>query len=172
MSDFDSKFMQDDELRSLLRQWSAPDAPGSLDQRVAAAYQQAMGSSALLSNSALSPQRDSEAVTMKFCDTCQEEIADRFSFCPVDGTPLSVVPTAAVNAPPSEIEASYPVAETATFQRATVAPFQPAAPAPVVQATARANTGLIGEYHLTILEDRGLVSRLAGELGGVAHNYQ
>ncbi|MDX6289651.1 MAG: hypothetical protein QOH42_1450, partial [Blastocatellia bacterium] len=48
MSDFDSKFMQDDELRSLLRQWSAPNAPGSLDQRVAAAYQQAMSSSALL----------------------------------------------------------------------------------------------------------------------------
>ena len=48
MSDFDSKFMQDDELRSLLRQWSAPDAPGSLDQRVAAAYQQAMSSPAPL----------------------------------------------------------------------------------------------------------------------------
>jgi TonB family protein len=172
MSDFDTKFMQDDELRSLLRQWSAPDAPGSLDQRVAAAYQQAMGSSALLSNSALSPQRNSEVVTMKFCDTCQEEFADRFSFCPVDGTPLSVVPAGTVNAPPSEIEASYPVAETATFQRAAEAPFEAAAPTPVVQATARANPGLIGEYHLTILEDRGLASRLAGELGGVAHNYQ
>jgi TonB family protein len=170
MSDFDNKFMQDDELRSLLRQWSAPDAPGSLDQRVAAAYQQAMGSSALLSNSALSPQRGSEVVTMKFCDTCQEEFADRFSFCPVDGTPLSVVPAAAVNAPLSEIEASYPVAETATFQRP--APFEAAASTPVVQATASANTGMIGDYHLTILEDRGLVSRLAGELGGVAHNYQ
>jgi TonB family protein len=172
MNDFDSKFMQDDELRSLLRQWSAPDAPASLDQRVAAAYQQAMSSSALPSNSALSPQRDSEVVTMKFCDTCQEEFADRFSFCPVDGTPLSVVPAATVNAPRSEIEASYPVAETATFQPAAAAPFELAAPAPVVQAAASASTGLIGEYHLTILEDKGLVSRLAGELGGVAHNYQ
>src|SRR6266404_5463267 len=172
MSDFDSKFMQDDELRSLLRQWDAPDAPGSLDQRVATAYQQAMSGSALPSNSALCPQRDSEVVTMKFCDTCQEEFADRFSFCPVDGTPLSVVKAATVNPPPSEIGASYPVAETATFQRAAPAPFEVAAPAPVVQAAASANTSLIGEYHLTILEDRGLVSRLAGELGGVAHNYQ
>src|SRR6266481_2598567 len=105
MSDFDSKFMQDDELHSLLRQWSTPDAPGSLDQRVAAAYQQAMGSSARLSNSVLSPQRGSEVVTMKFCDTCQEEFADRFSFCPVDGTPLSAVaaaPALKVNAPASE----------------------------------------------------------------------
>ncbi len=178
MSDFDSKFMQDDVLRSLLRQWSAPDAPGSLDQRVAAAYQQAMGSSALLSNSALSPHRDSEVVTMKFCDTCQEEFADRFSFCPVDGTPLSVAPVAPVHTPPYEVESSYPSAETATFQRAAAIPFEapvptPAAQAPAnVQASASANTGLIGEYHLTILEDRGLASRLAGELGGVAHNYQ
>ena len=178
MSDFDSKFMQDDELRSLLRQWSAPDAPGSLDQRVAAAYQQAMGSSALLSNSALSPHRDSEVVTMKFCDTCQEEFADRFSFCPVDGTPLSVAPVAPVHTPPYEVESSYPSAETATFQRAAAVPFEapvptPAAQAPAnVQASASTNTGLLGEYHLTILEDRGLASRLAGELGGVAHNYQ
>ena len=178
MSDFDSKFMQDDVLRSSLRQWSAPDAPGSLDQRVAAAYQQAMGSSALLSNSALSPHRDSEVVTMKFCDTCQEEFADRFSFCPVDGTPLSVAPVAPVHTPPYEVESSYPSAETATFQRAAAIPFEapvptPAAQAPAnVQASASANTGLIGEYHLTILEDRGLASRLAGELGGVAHNYQ
>jgi TonB family protein len=177
MSDFDSKFMQDDELRSLLRQWSTPDAPGSLDQRVAAAYQQAMGSSARLSNSALSPQRDSEVVTMKFCETCQEEFADRFSFCPVDGTPLSLAPAAPVNPPPSEVESSYPSAETATFQRAVAVPFEapiptPAAQAPAVQASASANTGLLGEYHLTILEDKGLASRLAGELGGVAHNYQ
>src|SRR5258707_4111391 len=124
MNDFDSKFMQDDELRSLLRQWSAPEAPGSLDQRVAAAYQQATGSPALLSNLALNPQRGNEVVTMKFCDTCQEEFADRFSFCPVDGTPLSAAPASpaptinapAINAPASHAEASYPVAEIATFQ--------------------------------------------------------
>jgi TonB family protein len=172
MSDFDSKFMQDDELRSLLRQWSAPNTPGSLDQRVKAAYQQAMSSSALLSNSALSPQGISEVVTMKFCDTCQEEFADRFSFCPVDGTPLSAAPIAAVNSAPAEIEATYPVAETATFQRPAAVPLEAPAPIPAASAAASANTGLIGEYHLTILEDRGLASRLAGELGGVAHNYQ
>src|SRR5882672_1965084 len=120
MSDFDSKFMQDDELRSLLRQWSAPDAPGSLDERVAAAYQQAMTSPVPLSNSALNPQRGSEVVKMKFCDTCQEQFADRFSFCPVDGTPLSAVPeppAATVSVAAAEVEASYPTAETATFQR-------------------------------------------------------
>jgi TonB family protein len=172
MSDFDSKFMQDDELRSLLRQWSAPDAPGSLDQRVAAAYQQAISSPAPLSNSVLNPQRDNEVVKMKFCDTCQEQFADRFSFCPVDGTPLSAVPASTVNAPASEIEASYPVSDTATFQRATAAPFEAPAAVTSGQAAVSANAGLIGEYHLTILEDAGLASRLASELGGVAHNYQ
>src|SRR5436189_927600 len=30
----------------------------------------------------------------------------------------------------------------------------------------------IGEYHLTILEDKRLLSRLADEVGEVAHNYQ
>jgi TonB family protein len=39
-------------------------------------------------------------------------------------------------------------------------------------AAAAAEHELIGEYHLTILEDRGLVPRLTEELGEVAHNYQ
>src|SRR5207249_5470208 len=41
-----------------------------------------------------------------------------------------------------------------------------------VYASAVTATENIGEYHLTILEDTGLLSRLASELGGVAHNYQ
>src|ERR1700693_5902945 len=130
MSDFDNKFMQDVELRSLLRQWSAPDAPGSLDQRVAAAYQQAMSSPTGLSDSALHSQRDSEVVTMKFCNTCQEQFADRFSFCPVDGTPLNAVPASTPSTPAVEIEASYPVADTAPFQRATSAPLEAPAATP------------------------------------------
>src|SRR5207253_244786 len=40
-----------------------------------------------------------------------------------------------------------------------------------VSAAAAATTNF-GEYHLTILEDQGLLFRLAGELSGVAHNYQ
>jgi TonB family protein len=183
MSDFDSKFMQDDELRSLLRQWSVPDAPGSLDQRVATAYQQAMSSSAPLSNSALNPQRGNEVVTMKFCDTCQEEFADRFSFCPVDGTPLSVMQAAAVQNPAPAVEPPVAAADTATFptfQRTEARPAEAPAPTasavtpdPVPAAAASAATPqLLGEYHLTILQDNGLASRLAGELGGVGHNYQ
>src|SRR5205809_1715332 len=171
MSDFDAKFMQDEELRSLLRQWSVPDTPGSLDQRVAATYQQSMGSPTPVSNSALHPQGDSEVVTMKFCNTCQEQFADRFSFCPVDGSPLSAVPAQVPSTPAAEIEASYPVADTSTVQRATVAPFE-TPPEKLKPAPASVGTTMIGEYHLTILEDKGLVPRLAGELGEVAHNYE
>src|SRR5437660_3699998 len=179
MGDFDSKFMQDDELRSLLRQWSAPDAPNSLDRRVAATYQRVMEKPAL--NSALHSQRDSEVVAMKFCSTCEEQFADRFSFCPVDGTPLSAVPAApaapvSVSAPAPEIETFYPVAGSVTNQAAAEPEYfetatATSATAPAAKAAAK-NAMNIGEYHLTILEDKGLLSRLADELGDVSHNYQ
>src|SRR5207253_6201131 len=58
------------------------------------------------------------------------------------------------------------VAETAT-----ASPVYSEAPA-VATYAAVANATMIGEFHLTILEDRGLAARLADELGGVAHNYQ
>ena len=118
MSNSDSKFMRDEELRGVLNKWSAPEAPGSLDQRVSASYLQMMGSGARL-NPALGPQRDSEVVKMKFCETCKEEFADRFSFCPVDGTPLSVPQPAVaptnLNAA-AEIETSYPVSEVVALK--------------------------------------------------------
>jgi TonB family protein len=206
MSNTDSKFMQDEELRGLLNQWSAPEAPPSLDQRIAASYQ-TMSSDRL--SSVLGPQRENEVVKMKFCDTCQEQFADRFSFCPVDGTPLSAVPAMTVapanNVVPSDIETSYPMSETAEPEKPAIvppvlvspvvvppAPISIASPVPVsvtrpvvaaaaspvmntVAATSTAATAshdMIGEYHLTILEDRGLVPRLTEELGNVAHNYQ
>src|SRR5262245_13559285 len=187
MSNSDSKFMQDEELRSLLNNWSTPDAPDSLDQRVATSYQ-AISSERL--SSVLDPQRDNEVVKMKFCNTCQEQFADRFSFCPVDGTPLSSVP--AVTAPPAnqaaaDIETSYPMSETAEPEKPVVVPpvpvratppiVSPAVPplakaVPAALAAASASHQMIGEYHLTILEDRGLVPRLADEVANVAHEYQ
>src|SRR6266404_2960874 len=42
---------------------------------------------------------------MKFCETCQENFADSFSFCPLEGTALSVARTAAITrAPDSRVE--------------------------------------------------------------------
>src|SRR6266446_8481079 len=133
MSDLDAKFMQDEHLRNLLRQWNVPDVPGSLDNRVAAAFQQITRGQAALSNSAVHSQRDSEVVAMKFCSTCQEQFADRFSFCPVDGTPLEAALAPPVITPTSDIETSYPVAEQAAYVSSAPEPARvetPAAPAP------------------------------------------
>ena len=179
MSNSDSRFMQDEELRVLLNKWSAPEAPGSLDQRVTASYRQSMSSMDERLSSALDPQRDSEVVKMKFCNSCQEQFADRFSFCPVDGTPLSAVPTPTVaptnTSAPLDIEVSYPMSETVSQARpratAPSAPV-PVAATPIAAVSSAAASAMIGEYHLTILEDRGLLPRLASELGEVAHNYQ
>ncbi|HVS80179.1 MAG TPA: TonB family protein [Pyrinomonadaceae bacterium] len=167
MSNFDARFMKDEELHDLLEHWSVPDAPQSLDNRVAAAYNNLMGD-AVASNSPLHPQRDSEVVKMKFCNTCQEQFADRFSFCPVDGTPLGAAPAPSVSAPARDIETSYPVAESAVPKPGVSEPAYAAIPA----SSAASSAAIFGEYHLTILEDRGLLYRLADELGGVAHNYQ
>jgi len=173
MSDFDAKFMQDEDLRDLLRQWNAPKTPDTLDNRVAAAYQQSR-SGGSVSDLAFNPTRDSEVVKMKFCNTCQEEFAERFSFCPVDGTPLTAVPTA-VSEP---IRQPEPIMTAKAAEAPKVQNVPPETvkakssvrlTAPVLAAAATEN---IGEYHLTILEDRGLASRLADELGNVAHNYQ
>src|SRR5215813_4552716 len=202
MSNTDSKFMQDEELRSLLNKWGAPEASGALDQRVAASYQQAMSSAH--PSSVLEPQRDNEVVKMKFCNTCQEQFADRFSFCPVDGTPLSTpapVPTPTTNASAADVEASYPMSESSAAEKPrAIVPPPPVTPAPVTRPapvvtpaplvtpapassswtssalritpdtirprvrTARPGAAaahqMIGEYHITMLEDRGLLPRL------------
>ena len=170
MSDFDGKFMQDEDLRDLLRQWNVPKTPDTLDNRVAAAYQQSR-SGGSVSDLAFNPKRDSEVVKMKFCNTCQEEFAERFSFCPVDGTPLTAVPAAAsepTRQPEPIMTAEPPKVETVPPETVKAKSSVRVA-APVLAA---ATTENIGEYHLTILEDRGLASRLADELGNVAHNYQ
>src|SRR6266851_8032528 len=174
MSDFDAKFMQDEDLRNLLRQWSVPDVPGSLENRVAATYQQMTSSPVPLSNSAVHSQRDSEVVAMKFCSTCQEQFADRFSFCPVDGTPLEAASAIPVSTPASAIETSYPVAEKTDYVSSAPKPVHVETPPASAAgfAAAAMSAANVGEFHLTILEDTGLVSRLASELGNVAHNYQ
>src|SRR5262252_2241214 len=146
MSNSDSRFMRDEELRILLNKWNAPEAPGSLDQRIAASYRQSMAAMDDRLNS-LDPQWDSEVVKMKFCNTCQEQFADRFSFCPVDGTPLSAAP--APTAPPratsspADVEASYPMSETPSRVAPPVAapatqPLQAAVVEPVAAKTTSA----------------------------------
>jgi TonB family protein len=108
-------------------------------------------------------------IKMKQCSTCREEFADKFSFCPVDGTPLM------------EPEAA-PVAQTPLHQTEQTVQSVPSQSEsysmdadPDVQASAAgASTALVpaNEYHLTFVDDTGLTRRLMGELKEVAHHSE
>ena len=99
---------------------------------------------------------------MKHCPTCQEEFASKFSFCPVDGTPL--------------MEETDPVDQTPLPLTEQVATPLPAATdsyaanatedVPASAAAAATSTALVpaGEYHLTFVDDTGLTRRLMGEV--------
>src|SRR5215212_7518366 len=88
---------------------------------------------------------------MKQCPTCQEEFADKFGFCPVDGTPLG--------APGERPEAPQASDESVVTEASTSAYSAPPAGAPGggETETAVAGAGIPptadgrGEFHLTFL---------------------
>ena len=84
---------------------------------------------------------------MKQCSVCREEFADKFSFCPVDGSPLNELAAAIISSSPP------PDLTGAGRERRLIAYSS-------------------GEYHLTIIEDEGLTSRLREELRAVALESQ
>jgi TonB family protein len=129
-------------LKALFRVWSVPKTPARLDWRIIESYRQQI------------LQGDRQEVFMKQCPTCQEEFANKFSFCPVDGTPLDELTAAAS------------------------ARHEPAPDIPHMHigalAGAAGSMALVpaGEYHLTFVDDTGLTRRLATELKQVAHNSE
>ena len=137
---------EDSELHALLLHWRAPEPPAMMDERIATAYRREMSQT----------PHESEVIKMKRCSTCQEEFADRFSFCPVDGTPLNV-PVAETNAIISE----------GFDEEKTVASFN--ADQGLAQSAALSSNN---EYHLTIIEERSILGRLSEELREVAHDAQ
>src|SRR6185503_9613994 len=156
------KFVSEDELTSLLERWVAPQPSKTLDQRIANSYYTEMGSAEQAVTSAQFPQSQHEVVKMKFCSTCKEEFADKFSFCPVDGTPLNVlVPE------PEELVVAPPVSPIAT---PAAEPFRAAEP--VLAGAGSIALAQRGEFHLTMIDDPGLAGRLAKEVRDVAHEYQ
>ena len=138
-SSLDMDSPPDQELRALFKHWSAPETPASLDSRIITTYRQQILS-----------KENRQEVFMKHCPTCQEEFANKFSFCPVDGTPLNDAAEAnaspAHEIPPMHLGGAY------------------AAAGALVPAGA--------EYHLTFLDDTGLTSRLMEKLKVVAHNSE
>ena len=150
----EKSFISDEELKELLERWVAPQPSKSLDQRVVNSYHREIGSAVPAATSALFPLSQNEVAKMKFCSTCKEEFADKFSFCPVDGTPLNVL---------------EPEKETVTSSSAPAAMH---VSEPVLAGSGSMALVARDELHLTIIDDAGLVGRLAKELGDVAHEYQ
>ncbi|HKY26841.1 MAG TPA: hypothetical protein VJM12_02735, partial [Pyrinomonadaceae bacterium] len=111
---------------------------------------------------------------MKFCSTCQEEFDNKFSFCPVDGTPLG----ASVQRDEESVTrpASREVTPSLNNQLVNDEPAISIHPDPaIVGAGAGAVSRALvprGEYHLTFLDDKGLTLRLVDELKRVSHEYQ
>jgi TonB family protein len=143
---------------------------------------------------------------MKFCSTCKEEFADKFSFCPVDGTPLAALvaePKANIVADPKAnvvdaayfsepVNASEPISSNEPIRSSE--PVHASEPIdfsesidigepvnssghinvgdPVIAGAGSMAMVPRGEYHLTMMDDAGLVGRLSKEVGDVAHQYQ
>src|ERR1700682_6347931 len=162
----DNQFDSEEELRALLERWQPPERSESLDKRVSSSYLREMNQAGVLRNSLPLAKTDNEVVVMKFCSRCQEDFADKFSFCPVDGTPLTLIEVQpdqpSITASPSSSDGLFTSEEAQAQSDFPAAPYLPA-------STALAPRG---EYHLTIMNDTGLVSRLAGELRDVAHEYE
>ncbi|OLE52154.1 MAG: hypothetical protein AUG51_19550 [Acidobacteria bacterium 13_1_20CM_3_53_8] len=152
----DAQMNVDEELKALLEEWRAPNPPESLDKRVTAAYRRQISGAVRASNPMFS-HRDSEVVQMKQCSTCHEEFADKFSFCPVDGTPLASQAAKSIKPEPTVTQPTIP----ALASQEESAPAESYALVPVDDS-----------YHLTILDDAGLLSRLMAELREVSHESQ
>jgi TonB family protein len=152
----EENIVSENELKSLLECWIAPQPSKTLDQRVANSYHREMGSADPAATPARFPQSQHEVVKMKFCSTCKEEFADKFSFCPVDGTPLNVL----VSEPEKNVVNSASASEPLN------------AGEPVLAGAGAMALVPRGEFHLTMIDDEGLAGRLAKEVRYVAHEYQ
>ena len=188
-------FITDDELKRLLDGWNIPQPSKTLDQRVANSYYKEMGTDPAAHSMGF-PHSQNEVVKMKFCSTCKEEFADKFSFCPVDGTPLNVFVPESQEQVVNVVRSSEPVVASPVVRPSepvvtspVVRPSEPVVtasvprssqpvvtPEPVLAAagSAAGSMALVerGEYHITMMDDAGLAGRLAHELSDVAHEYQ
>jgi TonB family protein len=170
----EDEFVSDNELKSLLKRWVAPEPSRVLDERIKTSFAREFSGADGLSQSVLLPHRREEVVSMKFCSVCKEEFADKFSFCPVDGTPLAAVttpvedPSVTVNRDPSATISRDTVLESAPAYREAASESEPE----WVGSNTSSAMVLRDEYHLTIMDDAGLVARLSHEMRDTAREYQ
>ena len=168
----ENEFVSDDELKSLLGRWNVPGPSGVLNKRIANSFAREFSGADGLSQSVLLPHRREEVVSMKFCSRCEEEFADKFSFCPVDGTPLTAVSARVEDPSVTVARDNDPSITKAQGITPGVPPNEPINES--VHAAADGSMALVArdEYHLTIMNDQGLVGRLAHELGDVSREYR
>jgi TonB family protein len=170
----EDKFDSDDELKALLERWTTAGPSRILDKRIETSFLREFSGADGLSQRALHSLKPEEVVSMKFCSKCQEEFADKFSFCPVDGTPLTVASPSVADDPSVTVSKND---QSPAIQAAAAYTEQPEIIEPIYSASnAAADTSgalaLRDEYHLTFLDDSGLTARLSHELRDVAHEYQ
>ena len=79
--------LREHELAGLLRAWIAPNVTESLDMRLAHSFHSCFPMNSNLERPHTGPAE--LEVFMKTCTACEERFEDKFSFCPVDGTPLN-----------------------------------------------------------------------------------
>ncbi len=176
------------ELKQWLEHWRAPDVAPAHERRLVEAYRRQLSDEA--TDAAALNGYNSEVVEMKTCTTCHEEFADKFSFCPVDGTPLNGFnrnaadpvltsveepETTAMHTPASGNGAFVPANGNGKYVLGDgnfVAGDALASGAGAAATMPTAIAASKNEYHLTMIEDAGLVSRLMTELREVAHASQ
>ena len=182
----DEQFGSDKEFKSVLDSWRIPEPSKTLDQRVSNSYQREFGGAGAEASLGPFPQMQKEVAAMKFCSTCQEEFAEKFSFCPVDGTPLNgFVPKVddSVTRPShrdelkSSGEPAYSSAEpayAAAGLSAGAAALSAGGGSPSANGAGLADAadGLRPEYHFTFIDDTGLSQRLLTQLKAVAHESE
>src|ERR1051325_1550144 len=165
----EDEIVSDDELKSLLERWDAPGPSRVLDKRIETSFAREFSGADGLSQSVLLPPRQHEVVSMKFCSVCKEEFADKFSFCPVDGNPLTLVsqpveePSVTVAHDPSVTVSRDTVRESAPSYHQEPVENEPV----YVASNTSSALALRDEYHLTFLDDSGLTARLLHEVKDV-----
>jgi TonB family protein len=169
-----------DDLSLLLWKWQAPVPSASLNGRMMSAYRaefkdELVEESLISDSSEVSGSSLVKETRMKTCPTCREDFADKFSFCPVDGTPLNELAAAIVATPPvvDSVDETVEVASS-VYDNVEVSSNLHTNVSSNGHNIHAVNNGNDDEpeYHLTIIEDKGLVGRLADELKSVAHESE
>jgi len=195
-----AEIAEDKELKQLLEHWRAPAVAASHESRLVEAYRQQQSERA--ADATALPLYNKEVAKMKTCTTCHEEFADKFSFCPVDGTPLNgfdahaakpvltsidepaTIATTGTRVPTNGSKGNLPAAEGngkyavgdggfAAHDNGEASAATTAAGASAIAASSNIiAAGGREEFHLTMIEDAGLINRLTTELREVAQASQ